>query len=336
MTQPVTIGTLGEDATIKAIQRVLAPQRLPEGWVGIGDDCAVTDLGVGRAVTTTDLLIEDVHFRRGTTSAWDLGWKAMAVNVSDIASMGALPRWATVSVSAPGDLPIDWLADFYAGALALCQRYDLAIVGGDTVGSPGPVMLAVTVVGAAEHPVLRSGAQPGDAVIVTGPIGSSAAGFWVLEHPAEAQGLDPAHVEAMLAAHRLPTPQVHEGRAIASLGRAAMMDNSDGLARSVLWLAGSNDLAIELDASVLPMTPATRAVAARAGVDPLQWALYGGEDYNLVVLVPEEAVAELVQAVPGAVRVGTCRSGAPGAALRLGDRTIPLEAGRTYQHFATE
>lgn len=334
MTQPVTIGSLGEDATIKAIQHVLAPQPLPPSWVGIGDDCAVTDLGPGRAVTTTDLLIEGVHFRVETTSAWDLGWKAMAVNVSDVASMGAVPRWATVSVAAPGELAIDWLCDFYAGARALCERFELAIVGGDTVGSPGPVMLAVTVVGAAERPVLRSGAMSGDVVLVTGPVGSSAAGLWVLEHPEQVEGLDPAQVEEVLAAHRRPCPQVAEGRAIAQLSRAAMMDNSDGLARSALWLAQANGLVLELDAAALPMTPAARAVAARAGVDPLQWALYGGEDYNLVVLAPEEAARKLASDLPGVVAVGRCRSGEPGASVQLGERLIPLEPGRTYQHFA--
>ncbi len=333
MNQPGTIGSLGEDATIKAIQRVLAPQALPAGWVGIGDDCAVTDLGSGRAVTTTDLLVEGVHFRLQTTPAWDLGWKAMAVNVSDIASMGARPRWATVSVAAPGDLPLDWLQEFYAGARALCERYDLSIVGGDTVGSPGCVMLAVTVVGAAERPVLRTGGQPGDVLWVTGPVGSSAAGLWVLEHPEEAQGLDPAFVAEVVAAHRRPEPQVAEGQVIARLERAAMMDNSDGLARSALWLAGANGLSLELDAAALPMTPAARAVAARAGVDPLQWALYGGEDYNLVVLAPEAAVREFGGELSGAVPVGRCRSGEPGASVRRGERVLPLEPGRTYQHF---
>lgn len=334
MTEPRTIGSLGEDATIKAIQRVLAPQGLPAGWVGIGDDCAVTDLGPGRAVTTTDLLVEGIHFRIRTTSAWDLGWKAMAVNVSDIASMGARPRWATVSVAAPADLSIDWLSDFYAGARALCERYGLAIVGGDTVGSPGAVMLAVTVVGAAERPVLRTGAKAGDAVVVTGPVGSSGAGLWLLEHPEAEADLEPAVVAEVLAAHRLPEPQVDAGLAIARLSRAAMMDNSDGLARSALWLAGANGLSLELDAEALPLTPAARAVAARAGVDPLQWALYGGEDYNLVVLVPEEAVRTLKSELPGAVVVGRCRSGEPAASVRRGDRSMPLEPGRTYQHFA--
>lgn len=334
MTKPATIGSLGEDATIKALQRVLAPQHLPEGWVGIGDDCAVTDLGPGRAVTTTDLLIEGVHFRIETTSAWDLGWKAMAVNVSDVASMGAMPRWATFSLAAPGDLAIDWLSDVYAGARALCERYGLAIVGGDTVGSPGPVMLAVTVVGAAERPVLRTGALPGDVVLVTGPVGNSAAGFWVLEHPEEAAGLEASVVAEVLEAHRRPRPQVEEGLAIAKLARVAMMDNSDGLARSVLWLAGANGVEIELDGAALPMTHAARAVSARAGRDPLPWALYGGEDYNLVVIAPEEGARQLLSELPGAVRIGQCRSGEPGASVRLGERVIPIEAGRTYQHFS--
>ncbi|MNX71731.1 Thiamine-monophosphate kinase [compost metagenome] len=340
MAKAQTVGSMGEDAAIAAIARAIGVQAMPEGWVGIGDDAAVTSIPAGlKAVTTTDLLVEGVHFRRSTISPWDLGWKAMAVNVSDVAGMGAAPRWATVSLALAPDVPLAWLEAFYQGAQALAGRYGLFIVGGDTVRSANGVTIAVTVIGEAPKPLLRTDAQAGDAVIVTGPVGASAAGLWVLEHPAEAERLDPQVRETLSAAHRRPIPQVEAGCALSALGaRLALMDNSDGLARSVLWLAGANDLHLELDAEAIPMTNETREAARLAGVDPLDWALYGGEDYNLVLTCPDAHVPAALAAIAASQATGTvvgrCRQGEAGASLKdATGRAVRLEASRTFQHF---
>lgn len=328
----------GEDATIAAIDRILGAQALPPGWIGIGDDAAVTSLTPGQqALTTTDLLVEGVHFRRGTTAPRELGWKAIAVNVSDIAGMGGTVRWATVSLALPLDVSLEWVKAFYRGVAEFSQSIGLAVVGGDTVGSPGTLMIAVTVVGEAARPILRTGAQVGDRVLVTSPLGDSAAGLWCLEHPERAASLSAAHRQALIQAHVTPRPALEEGRLLGTTAhRLAMMDNSDGLARSILWLAGANRLRIELQEANLPMTEAMRAVAATAGVAPSSWALYGGEDYNLVLTCPPAALSDLAELLSSvgsnAICVGTCVAGEPGAYLVSGTRVEPLEPGRTFQH----
>ncbi|HEY9899115.1 MAG TPA: thiamine-phosphate kinase [Pantanalinema sp.] len=335
-----TVGGAGEDAAIAAIARVVGPHVLPRGWVGIGDDAAVTEVSTGlAALTTTDLLVEGVHFRRSTTPAWDLGWKAMAVNVSDIAGMGGVPRWATVSLALSPEVPLEWVEAFYRGARALCERYGLFIVGGDTVRSSDGVTIAVTVVGEAQRPLLRTTAEDGDAVIVTGPVGVSAAGLWALEHPERSEVLPFAAREALFAAHRRPDPQVEVGRALSALGdRIALMDNSDGLARSVLWLAGANGLHLELVAEAIPLSPETRSAASAAGVSPLDWGLYGGEDYNLVLTCSQASVSAVLEAIASSKSAGTvvgrCRAAEAGASLKdaLG-RIVRLEPRRTFQHF---
>lgn len=339
MSPESSVGSLGEDAAIALVARVLAYQELPAGWVGIGDDAAVTTVTPGRhALTTTDLLVEGVHFRRSTTGAFDLGWKAIAVNASDIAGMGGEARWATVSLALPEDVPAPWLADFYRGVRALSRGIGLAIVGGDTVLSPGPLMVAVTVVGEAERPMLRTGAEPGYRVLVTGTLGASAAGLWALEHPELTPSGPPMAFDRVVAAHRRPVPHLAEGRLLAGLaGPIAMMDDSDGLARSVCWLAEANGLAIEVAADQLPIDDATRAVAAAAGVAAWEWGLYGGEDYGLVALVPEPEAMAIVAASrtlahPVAI-VGECREGS-GVTVRQDGTASPIDARRIFHHFS--
>lgn len=334
-----TVAELGEDATIEAIARTLDSQRMPLGWVGIGDDAAVTELSPEtKALTTTDLLVEGVHFRLETTSAYDLGWKAMAVNASDIAGMGGRPRWATVSLALPATVPASWVTEFYEGALALGDRFELAIVGGDTVRSMRDLVIAVTVVGEAATPVLRHGAQPGDVVLVTGEVGAAGAGLWVLEHPELSGTLSDQDRSIVLQAHRRPVPHVYEGLAIASSGsHRAMMDNSDGLARSVLWLARTNGVGIVLEAEALPIASATRRVAEIAGCDPVTFGLYGGEDYNLVATCPETAAPALLAALAacgeGAAIVGRCLVEGPGAWLRRDGALTALSDQNAYQAF---
>jgi len=333
-----TLAQLGEDRAIALISETLADVPMPEGWVGIGDDAAVTTLDPGlQAVTTTDILVEDVHFRRRTTSARELGWKAIAVNVSDVASMGAFPRWATVSVALPKDCPISWVLELYEGIADAARTVGLAIVGGDTTGSPGPLMISVTVVGETERPLLRSGAKAGDVVCVTGTVGDSAAGFWLLEH-AEDVPLSDADAQALRRAHRQPRAHVAEGRALAQAPyRICAMDNSDGLGRSALILAQANRMTVELDEARLPMSDAMRALAAHAGREPVSWGLWGGEDYNLVLTVEPaglEAVREAVEAAGGALwDVGRMSEGPAMAVLKRDGHAEPLQAASSFNHF---
>lgn len=297
-----TLHELGEWGLIEALKARFAD--LPASWVGIGDDTAVGSLTPGwRTLTTVDMLVEDIHFRRHTTSPEDLGWKALAVNLSDIASMGGTPRWAVIGLSAPGGLDAEWVLRFYDGLAELARATGTRLVGGDTVGSSGPIALSVTVVGEVEHPILRTGARPGDVLFVTGAAGESAAGLWCMENPdrVDASSLDRGYVNVTTRAHRRPAPQLGAAQAIARSGaRVAMLDDSDGIARSVFLLAEANQLDVRLAVTMLPISDATRAVAGVAGVDPVDWALFGGEDYHLVGAVAPDQWRDLTKALVGA------------------------------------
>lgn len=349
-----TLHALGEGALIAEWQRLYGT--VPPGWVGIGDDAAVGRLTPGAAaLTTVDLLVEGVHFRRGTIAPADLGHKALAVNLSDIAGMGGTPRWAVIGLSLPGDLEIEWLRAFYAGLSALAAESGTPLVGGDTVGSTGPLAIAVTVVGESERPLLRTGARAGDALFVTGPLGASAAGLYLLEHPeawrspghGEGRGgeasplLAPEDVEAVLAAHRRPQPQLTAGRAIAETGLpVALMDNSDGLARSARLFAELNGLDWTLDEAAWPVSPAAARIAERLGLPLRPWALDGGEEYHLVLAARPADAPALRKALEGVgvplVRVGSARTGDGRVLLQDATGTVrPLEGPGGYAHFGT-
>jgi thiamine-monophosphate kinase len=283
-----TLHELGEQGLIDALAARFAD--LPEGWLGIGDDAAITNVPPGtKVLTAVDMLVEGIHFRTTTTSPQDLGWKALAVNVSDIAAMGGEPLWAVVGLSAPGSLDAEWVLGFYEGLYEYATATDTQIVGGDTVGSTGPISVSVTVVGAAEPTwlKLRNTAEPGDVVFVTGATGLAAAGLWVIEHAERVALLqappDRGYMNAATRAHRRPVPHLDAARAIRESGvRVAMLDNSDGVARSVSLLAEASRVDVRLEVAELPVDAATRAIAAVAGVVPVSWALFGGEDYHLV------------------------------------------------------
>ncbi|MGH7333861.1 MAG: thiamine-phosphate kinase, partial [Candidatus Rokuibacteriota bacterium] len=199
--------------------------------VGIGDDCAVLEPTPGTPLlATTDLLIEDVHFRRTYATPADIGWKAFAVNLSDIASMGGRPCWALVALACPSATEVHEIEAFYAAAWALADEHHVAVVGGDTAASPSGWIVNVTLLGEAVHPpLLRSSARVGDVVAVTGPLGRSAAGLAVLTAPTAPLGLAPFDVDDVTGAHLRPVPRVREGQWLAAAGGVtAMIDLSDG------------------------------------------------------------------------------------------------------------
>ena len=267
--------------------------------MGIGDDGAVVRAPDGRVVASTDLLVEGWHFRRDWSSATEIGGKAAAQNLADIAAMGAVPTALLIGLAAPGDLPVAWAEDLAAGLAQECARVGAAVAGGDI--SAGPVvMLAVTALGdlAGQPPVTRSGARPGDVLAVAGHLGRSAAGLALLQ-----AGLDqPA---SLLAAHRWPHPDYAAGPEAARLGATSMIDVSDGLVQDVGHLAEQSGVRIDLESVRLPGDDALRVAAATVGrPDSLDWILSGGEDHALAATFPPRAALSGRWTVVGRVRDG--------------------------------
>ena len=291
-----TLAAIGERGLISRLRRRL-PAPGPDVLLGIGDDAAAVRGGPGTLLLTTDTLLEGVHFRRSTATLRDIGAKAIAVNVSDIAAMGGEPRYALLALALPGDLDVAEADDLFAGVLDMARQHGVALVGGDTCAGHHGVVLTVTLVGLVDgDPLRRSGARPGDAILVTGTLGAAAAGLAVLERGAAA----PAgpHVEAVVRAHRLPTPRVGESRLIHASGWAtAMIDLSDGLVTDLGHIAAESRVGARIDVDALPVGEATHRVAGVLGVDPVRWALSGGEDYELLFTAVPDHAAELARRV---------------------------------------
>ena len=250
---------------------------------GIGDDCAVVAKD-GRLVwlLTVDTMIEEVHFDRAFHPPKQLGRKAVAVNVSDIGAMGGRPLFALLSVGLPRTFDPAWFRAFAEGLAEACREYGCLLIGGDTVASPQGFNCSLTVIGeaAADRVVYRSGARPGDTVWVSGPLGLAAAGLALLR-----RGLgDLADAFApLLAKHLDPAARVELGRRLGESGLVhAMMDLSDGLATDLAHLCQQSGVRARIAARDLPISPALIEAARLTGDDPEQWAIGGGEDYELL------------------------------------------------------
>ncbi|MCC7257861.1 MAG: thiamine-phosphate kinase [Gammaproteobacteria bacterium] len=303
------------------------PARRRDVLLGIGDDAAVTRLAAGHdLVTAADAIFEGVHFPAGTP-ARAIGHRCLAVNLSDLAAMGAEPLWATLALSLPAP-DSAWLREFARGFFALADAWRVALIGGDTVR--GPLGMSVTVHGRVRRGryVPRSTARPGDGLYVTGHPGDAVAGRLLLER---SRG---GRAAAQLRQRFLyPQPRLTEGRLLVPLA-SAMMDVSDGLHDDAGKLLRASGLGADLDAAAIPLSPALRAVAGMPRGRLL--ALTGGDDYELLFTVParrEPLLARAAQRWPcGIARLGTV-SARPGLRWRLDGRRYRF-ADSTFRHFA--
>jgi thiamine-monophosphate kinase len=269
-----------------ALLRERLPAAGPQVRLGSGDDAAVT-VPAGALATSVDALVEGVHFRRETASLRQIGRKAISTALSDLAAMGAAPGEAYVWLGAPPELGEPELLELGEGLAAVARETGTTIAGGDLTGAP-VLSLAVTVVGHAPRPedfVTRVGAQPGDALVVTGELGGAAAGLLLLEDPALTGD------DALRARQLDPTPRLAAGQALAAAGATAMIDISDGLAGDAGHVAAASGALLAIDAEALPIALGVAAVANAAGRDPLELAVSGGEDYELLAALPPAAVA---------------------------------------------
>lgn len=279
----------GERAIIARIREQAGPRG--RGLVaGIGDDCAVYRESPGKlSLVTMDTLVEGVHFDFSLHPPAKLGQKSVSVNVSDIAAMGGVPRFALLSLALRQGISPEWLDDFMAGFLGQLQVYRVLLIGGDTVRSGHEVMISVTLIGeGAEGKVIyRSGAREGDLVLVSGCLGEAAGGLEVLRsNSPECYRRWPQ----LLEAHLNPLVRAELGQLLAETGRIhAMMDISDGLATDLAHLCAESGVGAEISAGSVPMTDELRSAADYFGKDPLQWPLQGGEDYQLLfTCAPED------------------------------------------------
>jgi thiamine-monophosphate kinase len=266
--------------------------------VGIGDDAAVT-VGSGAAVTSVDMAVEGVHFRRETSSLRRAGGKALAAALSDIAAMGAQAGEAYVALGVPQDLDRDGALELLAGLARVAEETGTALVGGDVSAAPA-ITLAVTVVGHADAPeqlVGRGGAAEGQVLCVTGELGAAAAGLLLAECPELRDAVEPGLADALLRRLHDPCPRLAAGTALARSGAAAMIDVSDGLGADAAHVARASDARLTIDLGRVPVAAGVEEVAAAAGVDALDLAAGGGEDYELLATLPPDRVKGAVAAV---------------------------------------
>jgi thiamine-monophosphate kinase len=309
--------------------------RMPPGpltSVGIGDDAAVVGTPSGSVVAAVDMLLEGRHFLLSWSSAYDIGVKAAARSMADIAAMGAVPTALLVALAAPGTLPAQWAFDLASGLAFEAGRAGAGVVGGDTARADS-VLLSVTALGDLDGrpPVRRAGAAPGDVVAVAGPLGHSAAGYALLTAGVTAY-------PELAAAHLRPAPPYDAGPEAARLGATAMIDVSDGLVADLGHVAEASGVLIDIDSSALALGDPLAKAASVAQLSrtkapdspsprPLDWALTGGEDHSLVATFPPAVALPARWRVIGTVR----RAGASGSVTVDGE---PYRGRGGWEHFA--
>jgi len=290
------IDELGEQGLLQRVQRFCPPET-------IGDDAALLSVEAHQSlVVTTDVLVDQVHFSDRTTSAFDVGWRAAAANLSDLAAMGATPLGITVGLSLPGSVSVAWVEQLYQGLTACLRPYGTPIVGGDLCRSP-VVTVAIAAFGQVipDQAIRRNQAQLGDVIVVSGVHGASRAGLELLLHPEAGQGLAESDRAALIRAHQRPIPRLdlvptlHSLQASPPFRAIAGMDSSDGLADAILQLCRASGVGALVHRQQIPIPAVFYSWLPPA--QALRWALYGGEDFELVLCLPEAMAQELVDQI---------------------------------------
>jgi thiamine-monophosphate kinase len=366
------VGELGEFGLIEMLAQIVYKAGAggrPDLLIGIGDDAAVwksQELALG----TTDMLVQDLHFTLETTTWRDLGWKALAVNISDIAAMGGIPDYAMISLGLPSDTEVNHITELYRGIAEIARQFDVAIVGGDITESP-LLIISPSLIGTVEKDrmLTRSSAIPGDRIAVTGYLGSSAAGLRMMKErlsknltpfiplslkrrggrvnsegasplratllgqPDEKPELDPEATSALIEAHLRPRPRVSEGRLLGERGVKTAIDISDGLIADLAHICQASG--VEAGVRLLDI-PIHRAVKAAFGEGAISLALSGGEDYELLFTAPGRIIERMKQRFSTPVTViGEITRGKPGKVTLLDETGREVEwEKRGWEHFA--
>lgn len=328
------ISELGEFGLVEMIAEVLGARPTDDERVllNIGDDTAVWNTGTGVELATTDTMIEDVHFRLETTTCRDLGWKVLAINLSDIAAMGGVPRYALVSLGLSPDTGVEAVSDLYRGMKEIGDEFGCRVVGGDTVGAPC-MMINVTLIGEALGPgcfMRRDAAKADDLIAVTGSLGNSGSGFRMLNDDIDI----PIDVrDRFKEAHNRPVPRVREGQALLKAGVRAGMDLSDGLMSDLPKLCSMSGLAARVSVAKLPVSV---DVKESFGPEAIALALTAGEDYELLVAGSHEMLERASQEMTTPVTViGEMVEGQPGVVELVDENGLPIEAPKSgWEHFS--
>ena len=325
----LTVQELGEQGLLKRVQS-FCPSTV------IGDDAAVLPTTPGMLlVVTSDVLVDRVHFSDQTTPPESVGWRSAAANLSDLAAMGASPLGITVGLGLPGEVLVDWVEDLYRGITDCLQKYGTAIVGGDLCRSP-VITVAITAFGQVDptRVVRRATAQPGDAILVTGFHGSSRAGLELLLHPESGQELGKDDRLSLIQAHQYPNPRL-DILPLFPETRISGMDSSDGLADAIVQICRASGVGARVDRHKIPIHPALKRWSLNKAMN---WALYGGEDFELVLCLPQDAAQRLVEQIEEAAIVGTITSDADIRVIdsthKAPDEILTLEQG--FQHFGSD
>ncbi len=334
------VSDVGEFGLIEVMANIIDPKRKKGAqWPGlllsIGDDAAVWRTDDVTQIFTTDSLIENVHFHLDTVSWEDLGWKALAVNLSDIAAMGGMPQYAIVALGLPQDTEVDCVARMYEGMAAIARKHHLVVVGGDTTSAP-VVMISVSLLGKAlpdlsypDNLLTRSAAHPGQCIAVTGYLGASGGGLRLLS-----RGIRPEEKAAwvLAKAHNHPTPRIMEGQILVRNGVRAAMDLSDGLMADLPRLCQASETGARIRMDWLPVHPTLKDLMVE---ESLELALTGGEDYELLFAADEETINKVKALLTCPVTViGEMVEDTPGKVTLVDEtgKTLPWDKGG-WEHF---
>jgi len=333
----VKVAEIGEFGLIHLLSDMVSRSPLVAGavreelLVGIGDDATAWQWPAGKQLATVDTMVQDVHFTLDTISWEELGWKALAVSLSDIAAMGGQARYALISLSLPDETEVDDVSRLYQGMLKLAGAFRVALAGGDTCRSP-LVTITVSVIGEAGdgHLLLRSGAEPTDLVAVTGYLGSAAAGLAMLQ---EKLALDVELSGYLKESFRLPCPRLTEGRRLVEFGIKTAIDISDGLIVDLRHIAEMSRVGARIEADRLPIEPRVRDYFGKRA---LELALTGGEDYELLFTASASRIKGLKQAISIPITViGEIIPGEAGLVSVINGQGKPLRVtGIGWEHFS--
>jgi len=333
------VSALGEFGLIDLLARMISDAQDEDAVsfqklvIGIGDDAAAWKGDAATQLVTTDSLFQDVHFRLSTTPWYELGWKALAVNLSDIAAMGGVPQYALVSLALPPDTEVDDVKALYQGMIELAQQFEVALVGGDTCRAP-LVSITMTVLGSVKYKdgkiLTRSAARPGDKIAVTGALGAAAAGMEMLDKKLQ---FDAESGSQMRQAFLQPMPRVVEGQKLVALGVKAAIDISDGLTSDLKHICESSRVGARVEVERIPIAPAVRA---HCGERALELATAGGEDYELLFTASDEIIDRARTEISCPVTtIGEIVAEGPGNVVMVDERGEPVDLDKSgWEHFS--